>query len=102
MRRARRAPLAAAAAPLAGAVARGVRTFEAIAVASEAAEPTPPCGMCRQALAEFAPRLMVVSVTRDGATARWTLNELLPYAFAADSLARGQSVTAASRPDLRG
>ena len=89
-------------AALAGAVARGVRTFEALAIASEAAEPTPPCGMCRQALAEFAPQLTIVSVTRDGAAARWTLSELLPHAFAADSLARGPAAAAAGRPDLRG
>jgi cytidine deaminase len=89
-------------AALAGAVARGVRTFEALAIASEAAEPTPPCGICRQALAEFAPRLTLVSVTRDGAAARWTLNELLPHAFAADSLARGEPATGSARPELRG
>src|SRR5919112_6602398 len=37
---------------LACAVARGLRTFEAIAIATEADEPTPPCGMCRQVLEE--------------------------------------------------
>jgi cytidine deaminase len=89
-------------AALACAVARGLRTFEAIAIATEATEPTPPCGMCLQALAEFAPQLTVVSVTRAGASARWTLGELLPHAFAADSMRRGQVVGAAVRPDLRG
>ncbi|MFN2566934.1 MAG: cytidine deaminase [Gemmatimonadaceae bacterium] len=88
---------------LACAVARGVRSFEAIAIATDAAEPTPPCGMCLQALAEFAPRLTVVSVTRAGATAHWTLGELLPHVFAADSMARAQAGGGGSlRPDLRG
>ena len=87
---------------LACAVARGLRTFEAIAIATEAAEPTPPCGMCLQALAEFSPHLTVVSVTRGGAAARWTLGELLPHAFAADSLARGQAAAPTVRPELRG
>jgi len=88
---------------LATAVARGVRSFEAIAIATDAAEPTPPCGMCLQALAEFAPRITVVSVTRAGIAARWTLGELLPHAFVADSLARGQvAASAPARPDLRG
>jgi hypothetical protein len=32
-------------------------------------------------LVEFAPHLQVISVTRDGAEARWTLGELLPHAF---------------------
>lgn len=88
---------------LATAVARGVRSFEAIMIASDAAEPTPPCGMCLQALAEFAPHLTVVSITRAGASARWTLGELLPHVFAADSLTRSQVAGSASvRPDLRG
>lgn len=87
---------------LACAVARGLRTFEAIAIATEAAEPTPPCGMCLQALAEFAPQLTVVSFTRGGASARWTLGELLPHIFAADSMSRAQVAGAAVRPDLRG
>src|SRR5262247_1966279 len=60
---------------LAGAVARGIRGFEAIVVATEATEPTPPCGMCRQMLEEFAPHLLVVSVTRDGRSSRWTMDD---------------------------
>src|SRR5437763_6193442 len=55
------------------AVARGNRSFETILIATEAEEPTPPCGMCRQVLEEFSPHLAVVSVTRDGREARWTL-----------------------------
>lgn len=66
---------------LATAVSRGVRSFTSIVIATEAAEPTPPCGVCRQMLIEFAPHLQVISVTRDGAEARWTLAELLPHAF---------------------
>jgi cytidine deaminase len=88
---------------LACAVTRGMRSFEALAIASEANEPTPPCGMCLQALAEFAPRLTVISATRSGHTARWTLGELLPHIFAADSMARAQVAgSAIIRPDLRG
>lgn len=73
-------------AALAGAVARGVRTFRAIVIATNADEPTPPCGMCRQALIEFAPELEVVSVARDGREARWRLADLLPQAFTPASL----------------
>ena len=88
---------------LASAVARGVRSFEAIAIATDAAEPTPPCGMCLQALAEFAPRITVVSLTRGGASAHWTLGELLPHAFVADSLGRAPVASSApARPVLRG
>jgi cytidine deaminase len=73
---------------LAGAVARGERHFEVIMVATEAEEPTPPCGICRQVLEEFSPHLLVVSVTRGGREARWSLDELLPKAFTPRSLQR--------------
>ena len=70
------------------AVARGNRSFETILIATEAEDPTPPCGMCRQVLEEFSPHLNVVSVTRDGREAHWTLDELLPKAFTPHSLDR--------------
>ena len=68
------------------AVAAGRRDFELIVIATEAAEPTPPCGQCRQVLAEFAPTLEVVSVVRGVAPRRWTMDELLPSPFLPDSL----------------
>jgi cytidine deaminase len=70
------------------AVARGNRSFETILITTEAEDPTPPCGMCRQVLEEFSPHMVVVSVTRDGREARWTLDELLPKAFTPHSLDR--------------
>ena len=52
---------------LAAAIAGGVRQFDLLVIASEADEATPPCGMCRQALVEFAPRLpMACSLFRFG------------------------------------
>jgi cytidine deaminase len=73
---------------VAAAVARGNRAFDAIVIATDAEEPTPPCGICRQVLEEFAPHLIVLSATRSGRDARWTLDELLPKAFSPHSLAR--------------
>ena len=73
---------------IAAAVARGVRDFTAIVIATEAARPTPPCGICRQVMMEFSPQLEVVSVTRGGADARWTMSDLLPEAFTPTSLGR--------------
>ena len=70
------------------AVARGLREFEALVIVTEADVPTPPCGICRQVLMEFAPALAVLSVTRGGAEARWTMSELLPHAFTPTSLGR--------------
>lgn len=70
------------------AIARGVRDFTAVVIATEAERPTPPCGICRQVMMEFAPQLEVVSVTRGGAEARWTMSDLLPEAFTPTSLGR--------------
>jgi len=70
------------------AVARGLREFEALVIATEADVPTPPCGICRQVLLEFAPALPVLSVTRGGAEARWDMSDLLPHAFTPTSLRR--------------
>jgi cytidine deaminase len=73
---------------VAAAVAGGVTNFVAIVIATEAESPTPPCGMCRQVLMEFAPRLAVRSVTRSGAEMQWTMADLLPHAFTPTSLGR--------------
>ena len=73
---------------VAAAVAAGARTFRALVVATEADEPTPPCGMCRQVLVEFAPTLEVVSVTRSGREARWSMRDLLPRPFTPASMER--------------
>lgn len=75
-------------AALAAAVARGLRSFRTIVIATSAAEPTPPCGMCRQALIEFSPDLEVISVTGSGKEARWRLSDLLPHAFLPRSMGR--------------
>ncbi|CAN5362459.1 cytidine deaminase [soil metagenome] len=75
-------------AAVAAAVARGVRTFSAVVIVTEADVPTPPCGMCRQVLVEFAPQLEVVSITRAGAQAQWSMSDLLPAAFTPTSLGR--------------
>jgi cytidine deaminase len=72
---------------LAGAVSQGLRRFDMLVIATEADEPTPPCGMCRQMLVEFAPALPIVSVTHAGDSARWSLAELLPHPFIPASLA---------------
>jgi len=51
---------------LATAVAHCARKFDAIVIATEAEEPTPPCGMCRQMLESFPPTCSS-SVSRDPA-----------------------------------
>lgn len=68
------------------AIASGARSFHSLAIATDAASPTPPCGACRQVMAEFAEDLAVTSFTCDGDSMRWTVRELLPSAFAADNI----------------
>lgn len=54
----------------------------AVAIVVDSKIPTPPCGTCRQVLAEFGTAEMpVASRTLSGVEAKWTLGELLPHAF---------------------
>lgn len=67
---------------VAAAASAGARRVDAIAVASGTDEPTPPCGMCLQTLAELAgPALPVLLVGAKGAKVETTLGALLPRAF---------------------
>jgi cytidine deaminase len=77
-------------AALAAAVAGGVRQFDMLVIATEAAGPTPPCGMCRQALVEFGLEMAIVSLTQDGGEASWNLAELLPHPFTPAALTHPQ------------
>jgi cytidine deaminase len=61
------------------AVTAGMREFSAIAVHADAGS-APPCGACRQVLAEFAPEIAVV-YRSGGDVVTATLAELLPDRF---------------------
>jgi len=63
------------------AVAEGDRAFEAIAVTAREGAGAPPCGACRQVLAEFAPDLWVHWRDRRGRIRSRRLGELLPDQF---------------------
>ena len=66
---------------LAGALAAGRRTFRQLVLVTDGEEAVPPCGACREVLAEFRPDLPIVSVARHGERKEWTLDELLPRPF---------------------
>lgn len=68
------------------AIATGARQFVRLVITSQQQDPTPPCGICRQALVEFAPALEIFAVAPDGRAARWSLAELLPAPFTPASL----------------
>ena len=64
------------------AVSEGFREFEAIAIISDSKQPTAPCGVCRQVMAEFCSRdFQVLMLGCEGIQRTASLGELLPYAF---------------------
>ena len=62
------------------AVAAGKREFRCIAVAADTDEVISPCGACRQVLAEFNPKLTLVSANLSGKAQEFSLEILLPRA----------------------
>lgn len=67
--------------------AAGERVITEVAVIADAPAPVPPCGGCRQKIAEFAgPDVVVTMATMDGATLQMTVADLLPGRFTADHM----------------
>ena len=60
------------------AVAAGVQNFDKLVVVADTAEPISPCGACRQVLAEFGVKTVVLA-NRAGSI-EFSLEELLPRA----------------------
>ena len=74
---------------IAAMVAAGDRRIVEAVIVTERAEPCPPCGRCRQQLAEFAgPQARVHLAGPEGVRVTLTLGELLPLAFGPDTLER--------------
>jgi cytidine deaminase len=68
-------------------VAAGDREIVEVVLMTERAELCPPCGRCRQQLAEFArPQTRVYLCGPEGVRATTTLGELLPLAFGRGAL----------------
>jgi cytidine deaminase len=73
------------------AVAAGERSVRAVAIYTPTAQPTAPCGACRQVINEFGPQAVVIGVCATAARVETTLAALLPAAFGPDNLARAHS-----------
>ena len=67
------------------AVSEGVLRFAAIAIAARGSAPY-PCGICRQVLNEFGPKMRVLVTWDDQYVEKTTLDALLPNSFGPQSL----------------
>ena len=66
---------------VASAVVAGARRFDLLAIATRTSPPSPPCGLCRQVLGEFAPDLKILLVNPSGEVVRSKLSKLLSMNF---------------------
>ena len=63
------------------AVSEGYRAFTRVAVVADTAEPTPPCGACRQILWELGGDLEVILANLEAPKALYRMRDLLPHPF---------------------
>ena len=71
------------------AVANGERSFVALAVVADTAEPVVPCGACLQVLAEFGVGVVIMG-NMQGGYRMLSLTELLPLAFTGEKITGGK------------
>lgn len=72
---------------IAQAVIDGTQKIQAVVVYTEEETLTPPCGACRQVIAEFMPQTGIVKAMNHlGDEKSWTIQELLPDAFTPQNL----------------
>jgi cytidine deaminase len=63
------------------ALSEGERSFEMIVVVADTADPTPPCGPCRQLLWEYCGDIPVVLANLQKTTGEHQMRDLLPLPF---------------------
>ncbi len=74
------------------AVSEGVTAFSKIAIVGGAeddphpTEPCPPCGFCRQVMAEFCDKDLEILLWNGKDVIKYTLGELLPCSFSGEDL----------------
>jgi cytidine deaminase len=74
---------------IAAMVASGETAIAEILVVADSPAPVPPCGGCRQKIAEFAgPEVIVTLCTTDGQRRAVTVADLLPGVFTAAHMAK--------------
>ena len=70
------------------AISEGITAFRRVAIATSAADPTPPCGACRQILWEFGGDLEVILADLSDVRMVLRLKDLLPLPFDARQLGK--------------
>ena len=63
------------------ALSEGIDRFRRIAIVADTADPTPPCGPCRQLLWEFGGDLEIILGNLREYKGTFTVRELLPHPF---------------------
>jgi len=63
------------------AISNGEKEFTVIAIATSSEEFKFPCGLCRQALVEFNPKLKVILVSKNKQIKRFILKDIIPNYF---------------------
>jgi cytidine deaminase len=66
------------------AVTAGCREFSAIAIAATGDTPPPPCGACRQVMAEFCSgdfEIILAAINNPAAIETYALDDMLPHRF---------------------
>lgn len=72
-----------------GAVAAGETAIRACVVVTPTVEPSSPCGICRQLLAEFGPEVLIFAASSvSDSVYLASLGDLLPLSFGPQNLAR--------------
>ncbi len=72
---------------IAQAVIKGEQNFTAMVIYTEQEKLTPPCGACRQVIAEFFPSsASIMAANHLGDQQKWTVEQLLPDAFLPQNL----------------
>lgn len=63
------------------AISEGEKDFGSIAIAAETEAFCPPCGACRQVIADFSPKMEIILINKIGEIKTTSIQELLPEAF---------------------
>lgn len=69
------------------AISEAERGFDVLAIITSGEQPSVPCGMCMQVIAELCdPDMPIISANRAGKYALYYAGDLLPHAFSAGDL----------------